>query len=152
MIVCEDLHIRAAELGDSRDVWTWRNDADARSASRETAPVPWDVHEAWFARALAEPTKTLLIGIDPETRDKVGLVRLDLLESGQRLVGVNVAPAWRGRGYGALLLKKALERQDGALVAEVRPDNKASIRLFERLGFRRRPTPSGGFLVFEREA
>ena len=151
MIGCEELHIRRAELCDARDVWGWRNDPETRSASRETEPVPWDAHEAWFARALEEPTKTLLIGIDPETREKVGLVRFDRLESGHRLVGINVAPNWRGRGVGARLLAEALERQEGSLVAEVRPDNRASIRLFEKLGFRRR-TQSGGFLVFEREA
>ena len=113
--------------------------------------MPWETHEAWFSRALADPTRTLLIGIDPETRNKVGLVRFDLLESGQRLVGVNVAPEHRGRGLGALLLARALERQSGALVAEVRPDNRASVRLFEKLGFRRQ-SEVDGFVLFEREA
>ena len=151
MTGCEELHIRPADICDARDVWSWRNDAATRSASRETEPVPWPEHEAWFSRALSESTKTLLIGVDAETREKVGLVRFDLLESGQRLVGVNVAPGWRGRGYGALLLARALEQQSGVLVAEIRPENRASIRLFEKLGFRRR-TESGGFLVLEREA
>ena len=151
MTGCEEIHIRPADICDARDVWSWRNDAATRSASRETEPVPWPEHESWFSRALSESTKTLLIGVDEETREKVGLVRFDLLESGQRLVGVNVAPGWRGRGYGALLLARALEQQSGALVAEIRPENRASIRLFEKLGFRRR-TESGGFLVLEREA
>ena len=150
MISCDELHIRAADVCDARDVWTWRNDAATRSASRETAPVPWPEHEAWFTRALAEPTKTLLIGVDPDTREKVGLVRFDLLESGERLVGINIAPDRRGRGYGRRLLAEALQRQAGALVAEVRTENTASVRLFEKLGFRRR-SESGGFVVLERE-
>ena len=147
----DDLDLRPAEPCDARDVWTWRNDAAARSASRQTDPVLWPTHEAWFSRALADATRTLLIGVDRETCEKVGLVRFDLLESGQRLVGVNVAPERRGRGYGALLLAKALERQSGALVAEVRPENRASVRLFEKLGFRRQ-SEVDGFLVLERGA
>ncbi len=150
MTACEELHVRPAELCDSRDVWNWRNDPDTRSASRETAPVPWDVHEAWFARALSDPSKILLVGVDLETRDKVGLVRLDQLESGQRLVGINMAPEWRGRGVGRQLLAKALERASGRLLAEVRPENTASIRLFEKLGFRRAPL-GGDFVMLERE-
>lgn len=150
MTGCDELHIRPADLCDARDVWAWRNDAATRSASRETAPVPWPDHEAWFGRALAEPTKTLLIGLDPETREKIGLVRFDLLESGERLVGINIAPERRGLGWGRRLLAEALQRHPGALVAEVRTDNTASVRLFEKLGFRRR-SEADGFVVLERE-
>ena len=146
-----DLHVRPAEAADAEDVWRWRNDAESRAASRNTEPVPWPAHQAWFARALREPAKTLLIGVDPDAAAKVGLVRFDVTAEGERLIGVNVAPERRGQGYGARLLAAALAavRGTGNLVAEVRRDNAASVRLFEGLGFRRR-SEAGDFIVFER--
>ena len=150
-IVSPDLHIRPAEAADAEDVWRWRNDPETRAASRTTEPVPWPAHAAWFAETLCEPARMLLIGVDPETREKVGLVRFDTLDGGDRLVGINIAPERRGRGYGARLLAGAVAQLRGAcrLVAEVRRENAASMRLFEALGFRRR-SEAAGFIVFER--
>lgn len=147
-----DLHLRPAEPDDAEDVWRWRNDAESRAASRNTDEVAWPEHEAWFGRALADPAKVLLIGVERGTGRKVGLVRFDALATGERLVGVNVAPEHRGKGLGAPLLAAGIAHLGGPgrLVAELRRDNAASLRLFEGLGFRRR-ADSGDFVVFERD-
>jgi hypothetical protein len=57
---------------------------------------------------------------------------------------LGVAPAYRGRGLGSLLLLMALDgfRKAGCRRAllEVTAQNEAAIRLYRRLGFRRRKT------------
>ena len=147
-----EVHIRLAQPEDAEAVWRCRNDGDSRAASRNTAEVAWPEHQAWFSRALTDPARVLLIGVETGSDRKVGLVRFDTLENGERLVGVNVAPEQRGRGLSAPLLAAGIARlsSPAQLVAEVRRDNVASLRLFEGLGFRRREE-SGDFIVFERE-
>jgi RimJ/RimL family protein N-acetyltransferase len=151
MTADDDLHLRPAEPSDARDVWAWRNDAESRAASRGTEPVTWEVHEAWFARVLEDPARTMLVGCDPQTGEKVGMVRFDPPgPDGERLVSVNIAPERRGRGFGEKLLAAALAREGaGRVIAEVRRDNIVSVRLFQALGFRRR-AEGEDFVVFER--
>lgn len=148
----DGLRVRPAETSDAEDVWRWRNDAESRSASRQTDEVPWPEHEAWFARAIRDPDKTLLIGSDPATGEKVGLVRLDRRADGARLVGINIAPEQRGRGHGTRLLKAALAAAGSdRLIAEVRKENARSMRLFEEAGFRR-VGAADGFVTLQRDS
>jgi RimJ/RimL family protein N-acetyltransferase len=73
----------------------------------------------------------------------VGDIGVNLLEDGkQAMIGYTIAPAFQGRGYGTeviariadhLLVEKELHR----LSAECDTRNEASVRLLERLGFRR---------------
>jgi ribosomal protein S18 acetylase RimI-like enzyme len=56
-----------------------------------------------------------------------------------RIYALAVAPAGRGRGVGAQLLREMIDRfcQGGPrrLFLEVRPDNHAALRLYRRFGF-----------------
>jgi L-amino acid N-acyltransferase YncA len=46
-----------------------------------------------------------------------------------------VHPAARSRGLSRALLTQALAQESGALLAVIKPENLASIRLFEGAGF-----------------
>lgn len=56
------------------------------------------------------------------------------------LLTIGVAPAWQGQGYGARLLRFAMEqaRLNGAarLFLEVRPSNERAVELYRHFGFR----------------
>jgi RimJ/RimL family protein N-acetyltransferase len=83
----------------------------------------------------------------------VGQVRLNL-DGDAGVFSIAVAPAARGRGVGQQMLRIALaEVERDHLVAIVtavtHPDNSASMRAFERVGFRRRGRSADGFIVFE---
>jgi ribosomal-protein-alanine N-acetyltransferase len=56
------------------------------------------------------------------------------------LLNIGVAEKWQGRGFGARLLRHAMERarQGGALtlMLEVRPSNLAALALYRHFGFR----------------
>jgi len=132
------MRLRMAEPSDADDLFVWRNDPLTRAASRNTDPVEPPAHRRWFAQALADPARRILIGEDAE--GKVGMVRFDALTDGWE-VSINVAPARRGQGLGAAMLDRAMRDMRAGepatpIIAHVRADNAASQRLFHRAGFR----------------
>ncbi len=64
---------------------------------------------------------------------------LSLVVGEAHLLNICVAPEWQGRGYGRLLLEHFIElaRERGAyqMLLEVRPSNKAAMRLYRARGF-----------------
>lgn len=123
--------LRAATLDDARDVWAWRQDPHTRAMSRVQDEIDLDSHLSWFARSLADPARRLLVG--EAAGEKIGMVRFD--RGAQLEVSINVNPACRSRGYGRLLLSRAMEMVEGEVWAEIREENLASQRLFEAEGF-----------------
>lgn len=131
-----------AQADDSDSLLAWRNDAAAIAASLDARPVSQSDHDRWFARVLADPLRTIYIARESTTGERVGMCRFDsLADHSSTVISINVAPAWRGRGIGGLLLSAALGRfrDDHAtphtVVAQVRRDNAASTRLFLAAGF-----------------
>lgn len=141
------MKLRKARAADAADVLAWRNDSVTRAMSRSCEPVDAAEHNAWFAAALSDPARALLIG---ELDDgKVGMVRID---RGQECeVSINLNPAFRGRGLSLDLLNAALANETGPILAVIRPSNAASIRLFEWAGFVRTGF-QGGLFRYHRSA
>ena len=135
----DGMTIRNATEADAEDVWAWRQDAVTRAMSRSPGETPLAAHRAWFAAALSDPGRTILIGELGGV--KAGMVRFD--RGAVTEISINVNPACRSRGYGQMLLSLALEREDGEVWAEIRVENVASQRLFERVGFELRETREG---------
>lgn len=125
------IRVRPATHDDCRSIWLWRNDPLTRAMSRTPELAPWETHQAWFAKALADPARTILVG--EVAGEAVGMVRLD--RGDETEVSIDIAPSQRGRGLGAALLKVALEGVAGPLVADVKTENSASRSLFDRAGF-----------------
>lgn len=136
--VSDDLvRLRRATAADSRRVWAWRNDDVTRAQSISTDEVPWSTHEAWFERAMADPTRRLFIA--EAKAGAVGVVRLDLAED-EAEVNINLAPEARGHGFGPRILKKAVAYAEAGLglarvVARIKKGNAASLSAFEKAGF-----------------
>ncbi|WP_195724587.1 GNAT family N-acetyltransferase [Herbaspirillum sp. CAH-3] len=143
------LRIRPATAADCLPILDWRNDVQARAMSRNTAEIDSAGHEAWYARALSDPARLLLIG---ETEDgPVAMIRFDHLQAGRWEVSIVLAAPARGRGQSKLLLKMALDHfasQHAAktIVARIKPENTASLRLFAALGFQASKSEDGMFL------
>lgn len=132
--------LRKAAVGDSRVVWLWRNDEGTRRNSRTTDIIPWEQHEAWFAAALNDPKRTILIAV--ERQAAVGMIRFDQDGTDCFTSSILIAPASRGRGLGHTVLRAGCEylrklHPRVELRAAVRKDNLASQRIFEANGFRR---------------
>lgn len=123
--------VRKATLDDASDLLAWRNDLLTRAMSRTTEPVEAADHIRWLQQALKDSACTLLIGEDDGR--KIGMVRLARGEETE--ISINLNPAVRGRGLARQLLALALAEERGAILAVIKPENLASIQLFEGAGF-----------------
>lgn len=120
-------------------LWAWVNDDGVRRASFDSEWIPWDSHSAWFSARLADPATRLYV-VEVEGRP-AAQVRFDLRGSREAEISVSVDPAARGRGVGTAAVRQACLRVAGetgvrSILARVKVDNDASLRLFEKAGFR----------------
>ncbi|HLW85843.1 MAG TPA: UDP-2,4-diacetamido-2,4,6-trideoxy-beta-L-altropyranose hydrolase [Candidatus Sulfotelmatobacter sp.] len=132
--------LRRATGGDSRLLWEWANDPAVRSAAFSSSPISWETHEAWFAEKLRQEGCLMLIAEDGEG-SAVGQIRFDTRADGDCEVDVSVAPARRGQGLAATLIRRGAETVLGErtclrIHAFVKPENRASRCAFESAGFR----------------
>lgn len=133
------LTLRPATMDDARLLLGWRNDAATRQASHGSAPVAWPDHQRWLAAVLADPRRQLwlaCLGDEP-----VGTVRADApaadapgAPDAAQVLSWTVAPAARGRGLGARMVRQLAARLPGPLRAEVREGNTASVRVARAAG------------------
>ena len=92
-----------------------------------------------------------LLWIAEDHGDAVGQVRVDS-EGAIGTVSIAVAPDHRGRGLAteilrAMLVEMARTATVGELRATVHPENTASLRAFERVGFRTTGDRERGFVI-----
>jgi len=133
-----EISIREAKPGDSKDIFSWRNDPRVRMASIKQAPILWPDHEAWFARTLASPDHILLLGCRGD--DPLGVVRFDVI-NGVAEVSIYRVPGVGGANLGSALLGHAEawllgHRNDvTSFEAAVRQGNQASISMFLDAGY-----------------
>lgn len=142
------LTVRSVRPDDAPLLFDWANDAGTRAASFDTAPIPWDTHVAWLGRKLADPGCRMYV-LELDGAGPIGVVRFDGVLTEQADVSVTVAPGSRGHGLSAPMLDASVNALFGASsVARVRafikPENVASVRAFERAGFRAEPSERSG--------
>ena len=130
------LSVRCATLEDAHRLWVWRNDPVTCAMSLSAEPVPWENHSAWFAKALLDQSKLILIGLQETV--PCGMVRFDRSENGAT-VSINVSPAFRGQRVSQALLSAAvaqfLQCWKEPLYATVKNENLAMHRCFLGAGF-----------------
>jgi len=109
---------------------------------RASYSFPWS--QGLFARELENPFSQFFVW--EEEGKVVGYACYWLVGDEAYLANIAVAPAWRGKGRGGLLLKESLDwvRSLGAVeaVLEVRRGNREALALYRRVGFKvvgRRP-------------
>jgi UDP-2,4-diacetamido-2,4,6-trideoxy-beta-L-altropyranose hydrolase len=134
-----DLSLRVPVESDSRLIWSWRNDPVTRSNFRNQGPISWEVHQAWFRSAQADPNIIIFVGqIDGVP---IGIIRFDLtVDRSAYELSINLAPEYRSKGLGARLLAASCEKIETGgstvpLQATVRVENVASQRIFRQCGF-----------------
>ncbi|MFH1171415.1 MAG: N-acetyltransferase [bacterium] len=125
------VEIRALQPEDSADMWRIRNHEMVRCMSHDTSSIPRAVHDAWFARYIANPeNRAFVLVCDSRV---AGYCRID-----HGLVSIAIDPEFQGRGFSRQLLTESILRvrdTTSRILAEVRRDNPISLGLFTAAGF-----------------
>lgn len=134
------LTLRSAAREDSRRYWEWANEPAVRAASFKESAIGWDEHERWFARCLRDSACRLYVVIDDQL-GPVGQVRLERRSPAEVEVDISIGAEHRGRHLGVealtLVCSEAWAWAQPMISARVKAGNAASIRMFDRAGFRR---------------
>jgi UDP-2,4-diacetamido-2,4,6-trideoxy-beta-L-altropyranose hydrolase len=132
--------LRQARFADSAAMFAWQSAPGARRYARNPAAPKQAEHETWLKAKLADPDcifNIVLYGDEP-----AGILRFDRLaqrDSGRDASEVSILIAAERQGLGiagaALALGQRLLPKE-RIVAAIRAENRASIRLFEAAGYR----------------
>lgn len=130
---------RVAAPDDVLLYFNWANDPDTRQQSFNSAPIPWEAHQAWFARKVSDPNALLLV-FEREPGEPVGQVRFEKQADNEVIIGISVDKAFRGRGLASQLIADGCEVcrtlwGNVPVSAYIKPDNQPSMRVFEKAGF-----------------
>jgi len=132
------LDLRHATMADADLLFAWANDPAARAASQSTAPIARDDHDLWMKLYVAQGWPTHLVLIAEGDAGPVGVIRFDAERKDVMTyrVSISVAPEHRGKKFGFAMLDLAIRGQtETSFIAEIRRNNHASRRIFEKCGF-----------------
>jgi RimJ/RimL family protein N-acetyltransferase len=136
------VRLRRATASDADLLLDWANDPVTRAASFHPDPIDRSGHVRWLAARIASPATAFWIGETADGRP-IGQVRIEIGADAVGEVSISTAPDARGSGFGAALLRAAVDETRETLpverlLARVRLDNGASLALFRGAGFRER--------------
>ena len=119
-----NLYLRKTELSDVDLYYEWANDPVVRSHSFNTAHIPYEDHVNWFNKVLKRDDIVLFVLMEDDKA--VGQIRISITDA---------------KGYGGKIVSLLIERIKDEMPdiktvsARVKPDNAASLKVFEREGF-----------------
>ena len=132
------IYLTKAETTDINDIFEWRNHPDIRKNFFNQELLSWDEHEKWFMARLSDPDATVYMAY--HKKEKIGSIRFESKDSVIK-TSVMLNPDFLGKGLGPKVIKLGVERfimeknPDMQIIAEIKKDNVASIKAFEKAGF-----------------
>lgn len=135
----KEFEIKLATINDMKDVFDLSNDELVRANSFNQEKIEWKNHQIWFKKKLNDQNCIFYIIRDSE-QNLVSQSRFDKISSTECDISISVAPLFRGKGYGAKILKLASEKitsEQGVkkINAYVKIVNEASKIIFEKAGY-----------------
>lgn len=152
--------LRRATKNDCDALFVWRNHPAIRQFSGNSQEIKWEAHCEWFEKALLNNRRVLLVAecSSEDTVKPLGVLRYDFGDSAiEAVISAYLVPESMGKGLGVPLLKAGTEWMKAQfpflqrVKADVLPENKASLKTFERAGFRliSKPQDSKEFAHYE---
>ncbi len=132
-------YLRKATSEDKKLIFDWANDPETRACSFNTEPIKWENHEKWYDQKMEDDKSRMYIMMD--FFKPLGVVRVDCDEEGTGEISYSIAKDERGHGLGSemLMLLEKLWAKDNCgnkkLVARVKNDNEASLKVFRTLAY-----------------
>lgn len=133
------IKLRKAISQDCDDLFGWLNDKNTRKASFNSDIVSYRTHKCWFVNSLTNHSRFIYVG-ENKKGEKIGVVRVDIINKNVAEYDINLNPKMRGRGYGAELIAQtyrqfAKEWAVQFLIARAKKKNVASVKVFIKSGF-----------------
>lgn len=125
--------LRKATYDDWKILLDWRNDPLTRNNSFKQDKISEQTHKVWFTNSLSNIDREIYIlenNLIP-----VGSIRSDKNSANECILSWNIAPDQRGKGYGTKILEMFLQNKIGKFIAEIKPENIASIKMVQNNGF-----------------
>jgi UDP-2,4-diacetamido-2,4,6-trideoxy-beta-L-altropyranose hydrolase len=144
------LDMRPATMADSDLLFGWAN--EARSWSKSTAEITQQQHDQWMMLNVLTGYPAHWVMIADTNLGSIGTVRFDMVKDVMTYrVSITIGSEFRGRGFGHEALDHACKLMaENKLLAEIKHDNVASRRMFERCGFKQ-VGRTGEFVAYRRE-
>jgi UDP-2,4-diacetamido-2,4,6-trideoxy-beta-L-altropyranose hydrolase len=135
------IELRQATINDLDILYFWRNHPSIRSVSANSETISFEEHAEWFKKVIAAPDRHILIAYQ-NNGNLVGMIRFD--EYGSKAeISIYIAPELVSQGLGSRILRAGerwiFQNCKGITVfcAKVIGENKASHRLFQKLGYQK---------------
>lgn len=129
-----ELSYSLATIKDAELLYEWVNDKEVRQNSFNSDEISWEGHRKWFEKKLEDKNSKIFIFYEEDK--PVGQMRLDKINS-QWFIDYSIAKEFRGQGYGAKMVNSIKDTvNESPLIAEVKSENKASAKTFEKCGFK----------------
>lgn len=132
--------LRDANFKDFELAFRWANNSEIRKFSFRKEKIKLEDHVKWFLNKLNNPNcKYYILEVQGVA---AGSIRFDLEKSNNALVSYLLDPNFFGKGLGSQLLSDGVSRlkidfpQVEYISGYVMPENIASIKIFNRLGFK----------------
>ncbi len=132
------INLTKAGITDINDIFEWRNHPDIRKNFFNQELLSWDEHEKWFIAKLKDPDAAVYMAY--YKKEKIGTIRFEANESAIK-TSVMLNPLFLGKGLGSQVIKMGVKRfimeknPDMQIIAEIKKDNVASTKAFEKAGF-----------------
>lgn len=139
MITNADIKLRTIEPDDIYKLFEWRNHPDIQSKSFNTNPILWVEHEKWFKAKINDPDTTIFMAYCGE--NSIGSIRFENKDDAVK-VSVMLNPSFIGKGFGTEIIRLAVKKfvsekkSNKPIIAEIKKDNIASIKAFQKAGFK----------------
>ncbi len=135
----DSMRLRPVKWQDCEQIWQWANEPTTRQASFQSTLIPWEQHLHWFKQKLDDVTCYFWIAVNAQDQP-IGQVRFDRISTEVAQISISVDQNYRNQGLGIQLLNTAIgkifrETTALAISAWIKPDNSASICLFEAVQF-----------------
>lgn len=139
--MCSNFYLRKAEEGDSRFVWELANEPKIREVSFCSSEILWEDHQIWFSAKISDENCLFFIVVD-DAGEKIGQIRFEL-KNEEWVISLSIVNAFRGKGLGTKIINSGstwifqtistVEK----IHAYIKHGNVASVRVFEKAGYRK---------------
>jgi len=137
------INLTKAKITDINDIFEWRNHPDIRKNFFDSEVITWNDHEKWFNKKLKDQDTTIYIAYYIE--NKIGTIRFEANESVIK-TSIMLNPLFLGKGHGSHVIKLGVQKfimekkPDKQIIAEIKKDNIASIKAFQKADFKKSGT------------